>query len=91
MGEQEERQIWPVVLHDEKEVFQLFVIEGADDFQITDQGIELRQIPRMATVEARGDAPELLAAVEQGMKGFCHAIEYAARCNAVLHAHAILV
>jgi hypothetical protein len=57
MGEQHERQIRPVMLHDEKEVFQLFVIEGADDFQIAEQGIELMQIAGVAAVEACGDAP----------------------------------
>jgi hypothetical protein len=45
------------MLHDEKEVFQLFVIEGADDFQIAEQGIELMQIAGVAAVEACGDAP----------------------------------
>jgi hypothetical protein len=64
---------WAVMFDDEEEFFELFVIEGADDFQIADEGIEPGQIVRVATVKAGGDAPELLAALEQRMRWMFHA------------------
>jgi len=70
MREQHERQIWPVMLHDQNEVFQFRVIKRSDQFRITQRFIEMREHGLITPFESGDEALEPLTAQGQGKGGF---------------------
>ena len=70
MREQHERQIWPVMLHDQNEVLQFRVMKRSDQFSITQRRIEMREHGLITPFESGDEAQEPLTAQVQGKGGF---------------------